>query len=159
MHQCEGEPGQAHIFLGLEVNHLSLYSRENASDNFEVWLDDFLEALKPTNKASWNTIVLVFSRENMVSTLTVITAYQHCHELRYGKFVSGQGLLAAMRDYQCMAPSKLTDVFLLWNKVCATGVKEIPTDGSVNTLLKMLLRAEAVIQACTWQTQILLVLW
>ena len=48
------------------------------------------------------------------------TAYQHCHELQYEQFGSAQGLVAAMREYQRIAPQKLTDVCLepiLWDKV------------------------------------------
>ena len=53
-----------------------------------------------------------------------------------------------MRDYQCMAPEKLTDVALesiLWNKVSIAlqqELKEIP-DGSVQELLQKLLCVEA----------------
>ena len=55
-----------------------------------------------------------------------------------------------MRDYQRMAPHKLTDGTLesiLWNKVpieLQQEVKEI-TDGSVQELLQRLLRAEAAL--------------
>ena len=48
------------------------------------------------------------------------TAYQRCHDLQYNRFGSVQGLLEAMRDYQHMAPQKLSDANLesiLWNKV------------------------------------------
>ena len=48
------------------------------------------------------------------------TAYQRCHDLRYDSFGLVQGLLEAMRDYQRMAPQKLSDANLesiLWNKV------------------------------------------
>ena len=79
------------------------------------------------------------------------TAYQRCHELRYEHFGSAQGLLTAMREYQQMAPHKLTNVCLesiLWNKVpveLQAEVKEIITDGSVQELLQRLMRAETVI--------------
>ena len=68
------------------------------------------------------------------------TAYQRCHELRYKQFGSAQGLLEAVRDYQRMAPTKLTDETLesiLWNKApveLQREVREIP-DGSVQELL------------------------
>ena len=48
------------------------------------------------------------------------TAYQRCHDLQYDSFGSVQGLLEAMRDYQRMAPQKLSDANLesiLWNKI------------------------------------------
>ena len=78
------------------------------------------------------------------------TAYQRCHELRYEQFGSAQGLLEAMRDYQRMAPTRLTDETLesvLWNKApveLQREVREIP-DGSVQELLQRLLRAEEVV--------------
>ena len=40
------------------------------------------------------------------------TAYQRCHELQYEQFKSVQGLVDAMRDYQRIAPQKLTDTVL-----------------------------------------------
>ena len=78
-------------------------------------------------------------------------AYQRCQELQYNQFGSAQGLLNAMRDYQRMAPEKLTDATMesiLWNKVpleLQQELKEIP-DGSVQELLQKLLRAEMTIQ-------------
>ena len=78
--------------------------------------------------------------------------YQCCRELQYEQFASAQGLVAAMREYQRMAPKKLTDVCLesiLWNKgpvELQREVEEITTDGSVHELLQKLLRAETVIQ-------------
>ena len=107
--------------------------------------------MKTTDKASWESIVKVFKGEYGVH-LDPRTAYQLCHELQYEQFGSAQGLVAVMREYQRMAPQKLTDVCLesiLWNKVpveLQQEVKEITTDGSVNELLQKLLRAEAVIQ-------------
>ena len=164
---------------------VSKFSGEKASDNFEIWLDDFsgdcgwkdpdrarwfswfltgaanaswLHSLKPADKTRWDTIVAVFKGEYGVH-LDPRTAYQHCHELRYDQFGSSQGLLAAMQEYQHMAPQKLTDVCLesiLWNKVpvkLQQEVKEIPTDGSVNAFLQKLLRAEAVIQERPWRAK------
>ena len=46
--------------------------------------------------------------------------YQRCQELQYSQFGSAQGLFNAMRDYQRMAPEKLTDATMesiLWNKL------------------------------------------
>ena len=57
-----------------------------------------------------------------------------------------------MREYQRIAPHKLTDVCLesiLWNKVpveLQKEIKEITTDGSVQELLQRLMQAEAVVQ-------------
>ena len=56
-----------------------------------------------------------------------------------------------MRDYQRMAPQKLTDTVLesiLWNKVPVRLQKEVKeiTDGSVQELLQKLLKAESVIE-------------
>ena len=96
-----------------------------------------LHSLKITDKASWESIVKVFKGEYGVH-LDPRTAYQHCHELQYEQFGSAQGLVAAMREYQRMAPQKLTDVCIesiLWNKApveLQREVKEITTDGSVS---------------------------
>ena len=79
------------------------------------------------------------------------TAYQRCQDLQYEQFKSVQGLVDAMRDYQRMAPQKLTDAALesiLWNKVplkLQREVREI-TDGSVQELLQKLLHAEYVVE-------------
>ena len=78
------------------------------------------------------------------------TAYQRCHELAYEQFGSAQGLLEAMRDYQRLAPTKLTDEMLksiLWNKGPVELQKEVREiqDGSVQELLQRLLRAEEVV--------------
>ena len=86
------------------------------------------------------------------------TAYQRCQDLQYEQFKSVQGLVDAMRDYQSMAPQKLTDVALesiLWNKVplkLQREVREI-TDGSVQELLQKLLRAESVVEERERRTQ------
>ena len=63
--------------------------------------------------------------------------------------MSVQGLMNAMRDYQRMAPRKLTDDTLesiLWNKVPMELQKEVKeiTDGSVQEFLQKLLWAESV---------------
>ena len=111
--------------------------------------------MKTADKVSWESIVHVLKGEYGVH-LDPRTAYQCCHELQYEQFGFGQGLVAAMREYQRMAPQKLTDVCLesiLWNKVpveLQQEGKEIATVGLVHKLQK-LLRAEAVIQVCAWQ--------
>ena len=105
--------------------------------------------MKSEDKSLWEKIVEVYKGQYGIH-LDPCTAYQRCHELSYDQFGSAQGLLDAMRDYQRMAPNKLTDETLesiLWNKVpieLQKEVKEIP-DGSVQELLHRLLRAEAVL--------------
>ena len=160
-------------------SRIDKFSGASGEDDFEVWLEDFVEAtndcgwsdtqrarwfswfisgpakstwqrtLKPTDKSSWETIVSVYKGQCGVH-MGPRTAYQHCHELQYRHFMSVQSLMNAMRDYQRMAPRKLTDDTLesiLWNKVpveLQQEVKEI-TDGSVQELLQKLLRAKSVI--------------
>ena len=79
------------------------------------------------------------------------TAYQRCQELHYDQFHSVQGLMSAMREYQRMAPTMLTDAVMesiLWNKVPVTLQQEIKewSVGNVQVLLQKLLRAEQVVQ-------------
>ena len=79
------------------------------------------------------------------------TAYQHCHDLQYDSFGSVQGLLESMRDYQRMAPQKLSDVNLesiLWNKVPIKLQKEVGpmTEVSLQELFQKLLKAEEVVK-------------
>ena len=123
------------------ITRISKFSGEKATDNFEVWLEDYMEAtgdcgwndkdraqwfswfltgpakatwlhsIKTTDKANWKSIVKVFKGEYGIH-LDPRTAYQRCHELQYEQFGSAQGLVAAMREYQRMAPKKLTDVCL-----------------------------------------------
>ena len=157
------------------------FSGRQAEDNFEVWLQDYVEAtedcgwddekrarwfswflsgpakatwqqtMSAEHKADWGKIMEVYRGQYGIH-LDPRTAYQRCHELQYEQFGSVQGLLNSMREYQRMAPLKLTDGVLesiLWNKVpveLQKEVKEITTDGSVQELLHKLLRAEAVIQ-------------
>ena len=76
------------------------------------------------------------------------TAYLRCHELQYNDFTSVQGLLEAMKDYQQMAPDKLSNdnlISILWNKVLFKLQKEVGKikDWSLQELLQRLLRAEA----------------
>ena len=66
--------------------------------------------MKTTDKANWESIVKVFKGEYGVH-LDSRTAYQRCHELQYEQFGAAQGLVAAMRECQRMAPKKLTGVF------------------------------------------------
>ena len=106
--------------------------------------------LTSEDKKSWSRIVEVYRGQYGVH-LDPRTAYQRCHELQYSQFGSAQGLLDAMRDYQRMAPTKLTDEVLesiLWNKAPLELQKEIKeiTVGSVQELLHKLLKAEATVQ-------------
>ena len=155
------------------------FAGKKAEDGmFEVWLEDFEEAttdcgwtdnmrarfswfvrgpakatwqrtLTTKQKKDWKSIVKVFQGQYGVH-VDPRTAYQRCNELRYDRFGSAQGLLNAMREYQRMAPEKLSDSTLesiLWNKIpieLQQEVKEI-TDDSVQELLMKLLRAEAVV--------------
>ena len=55
------------------------------------------------------------------------TTYQS-QELQYSQFKSAQGLPSAMRDYQRMAPEKLTNAMIesiFWNKVPLELLKEL----------------------------------
>ena len=79
------------------------------------------------------------------------TVYQRCQELQYEQFHSVQGLMTAMREYQRMAPTMLTDAVMesiLWNKVPVTLQQEIKelSVGNVQVLLQKLLCAESVVQ-------------
>jgi len=122
------------------ITRVSKFSGGKAADNFEVWLEDYVEAtgncgwsdqqraqwfswfltgptksiwmhsMRSTDKTSWEAIVKVFKGEYGVH-LDPRTALQRCHELQYEQFGSAQGLVTAMREYQ-MAPQKPTDVCL-----------------------------------------------
>ena len=156
------------------------FSGRQGDADFELWVMDFNEAttncgwddiqcakwfswflsrpakatwqrtLIAEDKSSWTRIVQIYRGQYGIHTDPRI-AYQRCQELQYSQFGSAQGLLNAMRDYQRMAPEKLTDATMesiLWNKVpleLQQELKEIP-DGSVQELLQKLLRAEATIQ-------------
>ena len=80
-----------------------------------------------------------------------ITIYQHCHDLQYDSFDSIQGLLESIRDYQRMAPQKLSDANLesvLCNKVPIKLQKEDSqmTEGSLQELFRKMLKAEEVVK-------------
>ena len=96
-------------------------------------------------KKDWKSIVKVLQGQYGVH-IDPWTAYQRCNELWYDQFGSAQGLLNSMREYQRMAPEKLSDSILesiLWNKVPIELQQEVKiTDGSVQELLMKLLRAE-----------------
>ena len=156
------------------------FAGKSDENDFEVWLVDFIEAtndcmwtdverarwfswflassakvswqrtIKPEDKASWQKIVEIFRGQYGVH-MDPRTAYQHCHDLQYDSFGSVQGLLESMRDYQRMAPQKLSDANLesiLWNKVPIKLQKEVGpmTEGSLQELFQKLLKAEEVVK-------------
>jgi len=161
------------------INRIDKFSGHQGDDDFELWLLDFKEVttscgwddnqrskwfswflsgpakatwqrtLKEKDKRSWKKIVEIYRGQYGIH-LDPRIAYQRCQELQYSQFGSAQGLLDAMRDYQRMAPEKLSDATMesiLWNEVpveLQQELKEIP-DGSVQELLKKLLRAESVV--------------
>ena len=162
------------------IHRVEKFSGREGDNDFEIWLMDFKEAtehcgwndeqrtkwfswflsgpakatwqrtLKDTDKTSWQKIVATYRGQYGVH-LDPRIAYQKCQELQYSQFGSAQGLLYAMRDYQRMAPEKLSDATMesiLWNKVpiaLQQELKEIQ-DGSVQELLQRLLRAEATLK-------------
>jgi len=156
------------------------FSGKSDENDFEVWLVDFTEAttdcrwtdaerakwfswflagsakvtwqqtVKPEDKTSWQKIVEIFRGQYGVH-MDPRTAYQRCHDLQYDSFGSVQGLLESMRDYQRMAPQKLSDANLesiLWNKVPIKLQKEVGqmTKGSLQELFQKLLKAEEVVK-------------
>ena len=73
---------------------------------------------------------------------------RRCHELQYSDFDSVQGLLESMREYQHMAPSKLSDANLesiLWSKVPYVIQREVGEmkEWTLNELFQRLLKAES----------------
>jgi len=114
------------------------FSGKSDENDFEIWFVDFMEAtsdcrwtdvdrtrwfswfLTGSAKVTWQRTVTnedKSSWERIVSqylgdSLEFTTAYQRCHELQYDNFGSVQGLLESMRDYQRMAPQKLSDANL-----------------------------------------------
>ena len=156
------------------------FSGKSDENDFEVWLVDFTEAtndcmwtdverarwfswflagsakvtwqrtVKSEDKTSWQKIVEIFRGQYGVH-MDPRTAYQRCHDLQYDSFGSVQGLLEAMRDYQRMAPQKLSDANLesiLWNKVPIKLQKEVGqlTEGSLQELFQKLLKAEEIVR-------------
>ena len=156
------------------------FSGKSDENDFEVWLVDFTEAtndcmwtdverarwfswflagsakvtwqrtVKSEDKTSWQKIIEVFRGQYGVH-MDPRTAYQRCHDLQYDSFGSVQGLLEAMRDYQRMAPQKLSDANLesiLWNKIPIKLQKEVGqlTEGSLQELFQKLLKAEEIVR-------------
>ena len=161
-------------------SRLDKFTGKTGDGDFELWLDDFQEVtehcgwtneqrahwfswfiagpakvtwqrtLTTEDKCSWEKIKAAYQAQYGIH-IDPRTAYQRCHELQYDQFNSVQGLMTAMRDYQRMAPTRLTDSVLesiLWNKVPISLQRELKeiTMGSVQELLQKLLRAESVVQ-------------
>ena len=77
------------------------------------------QTLTTEEKASWGSIKKIYQAQ-FGFHMDPQTAYRRCHELQYNDFGSVQGLLESMREYQRIAPSKLSDAnleLILWNKV------------------------------------------
>ena len=96
---------------------------------------------------SWSSIRTIYEAQFGVH-MDPQTAYQRCHELQYNGFGSVQGLLEAMREYQRMTPSKLSDANLksiLWNKVPYAMQQEVGKikEWSLDELFQRLLKAES----------------
>ena len=161
-------------------SRLDKFSGKSGEGDFEIWLEDYSEAtqncgwsdeqrarwfswfitgpakitwqrtLTSEDKLSWERIKTVYKAQYGIH-IDPRTAYQHCQELLYEQFNSVQGLMTAMREYQQMAPTMLTDAVMesiLWNKVPVAlqqEVKELSV-GNVQVLLQKLLRAESVVQ-------------
>ena len=106
--------------------------------------------LNREDKDSWTSIVQAYKNHYGVH-MDPRTTYLRCHELQYQDFMSAQGLLEALKDYQRMAPDQLSNnnlISILWNKVPVTLQKEVGEykDWSLQELLQRLLRAEARIE-------------
>ena len=160
--------------------HIDKFAGKSDENDFEVWLVNFTEAtndcmwtdverarwfswflagsakvtrqriVRLGDKTSWLKIVEIFQGQYGVH-MDPRTAYQHCHDLQYDSFGSVQGLLESIRDYQRMAPLKLSDAILesiLWNKVPIKLQKEVGpmTEGSLQELFQKLLKAEEVVK-------------
>ena len=143
---------------------LSNYKEANADfewddDKRAKWFSWFLEGpakatwqrmLTDEERTSWTAIARIFQGQYGVH-MDPRTAYLRCHELRYEDLGSVQALLEAMREYQRMAPEKLSDTNLesiLWNKVPYTVQREVGEmkDWALQELFQRLLKAEARVQ-------------
>jgi len=107
------------------ATRLDKFSGRQAEDNFEVWLQDYVETtedcgwdnqkrarwflsgpakatwqqtVSAEDKADWDKITEVYRGQYGIH-LDPRTAYQHCLDLQYEHFGLVQGLLNAMRDY------------------------------------------------------------
>ena len=156
------------------------FSGKTGGEDFSLWLSDYKEAtadfgwddekrakwfswflegpakatwqrtLTTEERASWTLITSIFQGQYGVH-MDPRTAYFRCHELRYEDFGSVQALLESMREYQRIAPEKLSDTNLesiLWNKVPYTLQREVGElkDWALQELFQRLLKAEARVQ-------------
>ena len=156
------------------------FSGKTGGEDFSLWLSDYKEAttdfcwddekrakwfswflegpakatwqrtLTTEERASWSSITSIFQGQYGVH-MDPRTAYIRCHELRYEDFGSVQALLESMREYQRIAPEKLSDTNLesiLWNKVPYTLQREVGElkDWALQELFQRLLKAEARVQ-------------
>ena len=101
-------------------------------------------------RGSWASIKKIFQGQYGIH-MDPRTAYLRCHELQYEELGSVQVLLEAMREYQRLAPDRLSDTNLqsiLWNKVPVILQKEVGEmkDWSLQELFQRLLKAEARVQ-------------
>ena len=119
------------------LRRIDKFSDKNDENDFEVWLVDFTEAtndcmwtdverarwfswfLVGSAKVTWQRLLRLMKRlpgrrklKSSEVNMDPRTVYQHCHDLQYDNFGSVQGLLESMRDYQHMAPQKLSDTNL-----------------------------------------------
>ena len=133
------------------------FSGKKGDEDFGLWLADFQEAtddfswsndtrakwfswfVEGPAKATWQRTLSAEERGSWLSIKKVFqgqygthmdprTAYLRCHELQYEELGSVQALLEAMREYQRLAPEKLSDANLesiLWNKVPVALQKEV----------------------------------
>ena len=156
------------------------FSGKSGGEDFDLWLSDYKEAtadfgwddgkrakwfswflegpakttwqrtLTTEECASWASITDIFQGQYGVH-MDPRTAYFRCHELRYEDFGSVQALLESMREYQRIAPEKLSDTSLesiLWNKVPYALQREVGElkDWALQELFQRLLKAEARVQ-------------
>jgi len=140
---CQQCLNKGQTLIRLDSEHWLLDWTSSVIDKLnKVWLQDYIEAMEDCrwdnqkrakwfswflsgpakatwqqtmsaeDKADWDKITEVYHGQYGIH-LDPRTAYQCCHDLQYEQFSLVQGLLNAMREYQCMAPLKLKNkVFL-----------------------------------------------
>ena len=150
------------------------FSGKKGDNDFCLWLEEASKDCKWTDelrarwfswfvvdpaKATWQQTLTTEEKASLGSIKKIYqaqfgfhmdpqTAYRRCHELQYSDFGSVQGLLESMREYQCIAPSKLSDANLesiLWNKVPYPIQREVGEmkEWTLNELFQRLLKAES----------------
>ena len=135
------------------------FSGKSGGEDFGLRLSDYKEATADFGwddgkRAKWFSWFLEGpAKATWQRTLTCIMGinYFQCHELRYEDFGSVQALLESMREYQRIAPEKLSDTSLesiLWNKVPYALQREVGElkDWALQELFQRLLKAEARVQ-------------